>query len=394
MRGSRKLNLRDAAVFVLFLTIFFMVFPPLLFSADAAVAGASFYESMIGDTFHGVLIDWAVLTAVFITFLIEGRAKKKKLFMTFGFNQKSYYKQAFKQNTIKGIIFAVIRTIYLFIFSGNLYNCISYKDNQKEIDWTLGFIERVKADPDEYDYITENSDLLKIPEYVKSAHLVYDTDKVVVPILFLLVSSFMIYMILVMTKDIRDVREMAKKNEIAEGAELTGKKKVLRGIGNGAVSVHVILTWILCFMMTPLLYFGRVDTGSDTVNMKDYDYGVIREGYYFDSELNDFKEIISYVKEIEENYDDECTYVKDTYPGWTDLIDTMPQNRLSRTWIIILDLFDYFGFYTPVVTLPNGIRLGFGNYSQMIFMMILVISFVITWRIHKKKSFAIKDWVE
>ena len=120
MRGSRKLNLRDAAVFVLFLTIFFMVFPPLLFSADAAVAGASFYESMIGYTFHGVLIDWSVLTAVFISFLIEGRAKKKKLFMTFGFNQKSYYKQAFRKNTIKGIFFAVIRTIYLFVFSGNL----------------------------------------------------------------------------------------------------------------------------------------------------------------------------------------------------------------------------------------------------------------------------------
>ena len=199
MRANKKLNLRDAAIFVLFLTVFFMICPPTIIAiSDAKTDYSSVYESLIGSTFHGMIIDWAVITSIFISFLIEGRAKKKKLFMTFGFNQKSYYKQSLRKNTLKGIIFAVIRTIYLFIFSGNLYNCISYKDNQKEIDWNLEFIKEIKANPEEYSYIPEDSEWLKVPEYVKSAHLVYDTDKVVVPILYLLLSSFMIYMILVM----------------------------------------------------------------------------------------------------------------------------------------------------------------------------------------------------
>ena len=393
MRANKKLNLRDAAIFVLFLTVFFMICPPTIIAiSDAKTDYSSVYESLIGSTFHGMLIDWAVITSIFISFLIEGRAKKKKLFMTFGFNQKSYYKQSLRKNTLKGIIFAVIRTIYLFIFSGNLYNCISYKDNQEEIDRNLEFIKEIKANPEEYGYIPEDSEWLKVPEYVKSAHLVYDTDKVVVPILYLLLSSFMIYMILVMTKDIRDVREMTKKNNMAEEADLTVKKKLLRGLGNGAVSTHIILAWLLCFMMTPLLYWGRVDTGSNTLNMQDYNYGVIREGYYYGSELIDTNEFISFVKEIKKDYIDEYIYIREEYPEWTFL--TKPQNRLFIMWVILIDIFDTYGYNTPSIILPNGIRLGYGCNTQIVFMLILVISFFITWKIHKKRSLEIMDWIE
>ena len=42
MRGRKKLNLRDAAIFVLFLVLFFMAFPLLFMSISDVANGVSF----------------------------------------------------------------------------------------------------------------------------------------------------------------------------------------------------------------------------------------------------------------------------------------------------------------------------------------------------------------
>lgn len=331
MQNTKKLDLKDAAIFVLFLLMFSMILPFFLGAFNSVKYGLSFYDELMELSLHGVLFDWAVIIAIFIGFLMEGRAKKKRLFMTFGLNRKTYYKNMIRENLIKAFGFAVIRTLYLFIMSGYLKTMISYNDNQREIDYYETLFRLSSENPSRF--LISESD---IPQYVKSAHFVYDTDMIHVPILYIFLSGFIIYMILMMSKDILDYISVSNKKYAAYDSEIGLKKCLRKSIGNKLIFVYVIITWLLCFGIYPLMYISRIWIIGDRSN---YDYGIVDKN------------------------------------GWSVAGVRAGENPLD-------------------ITLPNGVHIGYGTMFQLYCILIFIAVYVITRIIYRNISIKKEDWID
>ena len=71
MRGRKKMNLRDVAIFVLFLVLFFMIFPPIFLSISDVSHGMSLWDSLNETTLDGLLLDWAVIIGIFVKCLTD-----------------------------------------------------------------------------------------------------------------------------------------------------------------------------------------------------------------------------------------------------------------------------------------------------------------------------------
>ena len=208
MRGRKKLNLRDAAIFVLFLVLFFMAFPLLFMSISDVANGVSFWEAFSDNTLNGLLIDWIVIIAMFVGFLLAGKGKKN-LYMTFGMNKRAFYEMTMKENCIRASCFAIIRTGYLFVLRDK-YDRYNMMDGYGSIIGTA---------------------------------------------VCLLISGFMIYMILVMSKDILDSLHVSKMIKQIREEGLTRPRKYLKRSADTFIFIHVILSWLLCFVcitMQPL----------------------------------------------------------------------------------------------------------------------------------------------
>ncbi|MBR6402890.1 MAG: hypothetical protein IKS48_05855 [Eubacterium sp.] len=202
MRGRKKMNLRDVAIFVLFLVLFFMIFPPIFLSISDVSHGMSLWDSLNETTLDGLLLDWAVIIGIFVKCLLEGKGKKKNLYMTFGMNKRAYYKLTMKENSIKACIFAVVRMMYLFL----ICQFLDYR----------GFFD---------DYL----DL----------------------IVYLPLSGYMIYMIIAMSKDVLDSIYVSEKIRLIREEGLTKTHKAVKRSAEKIVFMHVIISWIMCFAMHP-----------------------------------------------------------------------------------------------------------------------------------------------
>lgn len=380
MRKNKKLNLKDAAIFVLFIILFLMVFFPLFASVYGVTQASSFLEELELNSVKGIWIDWAVITGIFTKLILDGR-KKKNLYMTFGFSRKKYYRDTFRSNSIKALVFSFIRTIYLFVLSGSFIKAIAYENNQAEIELANRTLKWMEEHPDKNVEFSS----YEMPKYMQSLHFVYDSDKVIVPILYLFISSFIIYMMLVMSKDILNYnKESKKRTQINEN--ISPIRSGINRVTHYIVFTHVILTWLLCYFTMPILYAGRdyadyrlykrMYSYSEPLSFENNssDYGVIVDGYY----MGEHKELIyGEISDISSEIAERASVYRE-------------HMGIISYGIMVMSVL---GRHILEFVLPNGKHVVYGSVLQACFMLLLIASFVITLVVHKKKSLKITDWI-
>ena len=125
--------------------------------------------------------------------------------------------------------------------------------------------------------------------------------------------------------------------------------------------------------------------------MPQREYGIIVDGYYYglkpSPQMSTSETISYYINDYKDFINDKNNeYCMDFFGNVTN-------NKASKRSIYILGLLINTYYLPCEIVLPNGIYVSYGCYFQLFIMIILILSFIITCKIHKKRAFETKDWI-